>query len=68
MTFLHNPLTADLIRCVVPLNILLVNSTTAAGSAQRFDRLCQVLGDGIIGSIWLPPVNSVPVGSTGRSK
>lgn len=33
--------------------ISLITLTTVPGSAQRFEKLCSILGDGIIGSIWL---------------
>ncbi|KAL4241319.1 TTI2 family protein [Abortiporus biennis] len=53
MTFVHNPLSANIMRAVIPVQITLTNLTTPPKSAQRFDKLCQLLGDGIIGSIWL---------------
>ena len=53
MTFLHNPLTPDLIRATIPTAVLLIEKTTCPGSAQRFNHLCEMLGDSIIGSVWL---------------
>ncbi|KAI0676734.1 hypothetical protein C8Q78DRAFT_999181 [Trametes maxima] len=53
MTFLHNRETPDLIRAVVPVYIQLTTATTNEGSVQRFDQLCSLLGDSIIGNIWI---------------
>lgn len=52
LAFLQNPETSELIRAAVPTSVSLVLLTTPPGSAKRFDQLCEVLGDGIIGSIW----------------
>ncbi|KAH9938718.1 uncharacterized protein B0H18DRAFT_1081270 [Fomitopsis serialis] len=52
LAFLQNPETSELIRAAVPTSVSLVLHTTPPGSAKRFDQLCEVLGDGIIGSIW----------------
>ncbi|CAL1702039.1 unnamed protein product [Somion occarium] len=52
MTFLHNPSTADLIREVALTWVSLARLTTPEGSGARFDQLCTLLGDCIIGSIW----------------
>ncbi|KAI0723544.1 hypothetical protein C8Q76DRAFT_723258 [Earliella scabrosa] len=53
LTFLHNPETPDLIRATVATNVQLIKLTTAPGSTPRFDQLCSLLGDGIIGNIWV---------------
>lgn len=52
LAFLQNPETPELIRAAVPTSVSLVLLTTPPGSAKRFEQLCEVLGDGIIGSIW----------------
>ncbi|KAH9950053.1 hypothetical protein B0H21DRAFT_724540 [Amylocystis lapponica] len=53
LAFLHNPETPNLIRATVPATIALVLLTTHAKSAARFDQLCALLGDGLIGSVWI---------------
>ncbi|OBZ71884.1 hypothetical protein A0H81_08168 [Grifola frondosa] len=53
MTFLQNPETPSLIRAAVSTSISLIHKTTTRESAARFDQLCSILGDGIIGSIWV---------------
>ncbi|KAJ7578575.1 hypothetical protein C8J56DRAFT_351967 [Mycena floridula] len=45
--------TPRLLRAVIPTTVHLVQLTTARGSNQSFDQLCALLGDGIIGTIWL---------------
>ncbi|TFY61026.1 hypothetical protein EVJ58_g4768 [Rhodofomes roseus] len=52
LAFLQNPETPELIRASVPACVTLTLLTTPPGSAKRFEQLCEVLGDGIIGSIW----------------
>ncbi|THH27721.1 hypothetical protein EUX98_g6464 [Antrodiella citrinella] len=52
MTFLHNPMTPALLRAVIPVSVTLIEAITPPGSAPRFSQLCEVLGDGIIGSVW----------------
>jgi len=52
MTFLHNPMTPPLLRVVIPSSVALIESIAPAGSARRFNQLCELLGDGIIGSVW----------------
>ncbi|KAL0954359.1 hypothetical protein HGRIS_003352 [Hohenbuehelia grisea] len=42
-----------LIRAAIPASLKLTLHTTDPGSMERFDQLCALLGDGIIGSIWL---------------
>ncbi|KAI0637670.1 hypothetical protein C8Q77DRAFT_1047712 [Trametes polyzona] len=53
LSFLHNPETPELIRVSVSAYILLVTTTTTLGSAARFEQLCSLLGDSIIGNIWV---------------
>ncbi|KAI0363833.1 hypothetical protein BV20DRAFT_957501 [Pilatotrama ljubarskyi] len=53
LTFLHNQETPKLIRSAARTYIYLVKYTTARGSAAQFDQLCSLLGDSIIGSIWV---------------
>ncbi|KAI0079759.1 hypothetical protein K474DRAFT_566633 [Panus rudis PR-1116 ss-1] len=53
MTFLHNPSTPIIIRRAVPTWLTLVELTAAPGSVERFNQLCSLLGESIIGSIWL---------------
>ena len=38
---------------MVPTTLALIRVSTAPGSEQRFNQLCGLLGDGIIGSVWL---------------
>jgi hypothetical protein len=37
----------------------LIQHTTIEGSEARFTRLCELLGDGIIGSIWMYSYNEI---------
>ncbi|OSX60573.1 hypothetical protein POSPLADRAFT_1047984 [Postia placenta MAD-698-R-SB12] len=53
LTYLHNPETPSLIRAAVPAAVSLVLLTAPAGSEKRFNQLCEILGEGIIGSIWV---------------
>ena len=53
LTSLHDPFTPTLIRSSIPVTIELVNMLTATKPAVRFDKLCHLLGDGIIGGVWL---------------
>ncbi|KDQ65047.1 hypothetical protein JAAARDRAFT_685072 [Jaapia argillacea MUCL 33604] len=53
LTFLHNPNTPSLIRVAVPTTISLILLTTSPGSSERFDQLCILLGEGIIGGVWI---------------
>lgn len=58
LVFLHNPKTPEMLSSAIPTIVELVDlllpagALNKAGGKQRFDRLCSVLGDGIIGSIW----------------
>ncbi|KAH9894109.1 hypothetical protein C8Q73DRAFT_646729 [Cubamyces lactineus] len=53
LNFLHEQETPDLIRASVSAQLRLIDVTTAAGSAMRFDQLCSLLGESIIGNIWI---------------
>ncbi|EIW62170.1 uncharacterized protein TRAVEDRAFT_117743 [Trametes versicolor FP-101664 SS1] len=53
LTFLHNPETPELIRRAVTAYLRLVECTTSRGSVARFDQLCSLLGDSIIGNVWV---------------
>ncbi|TFK56229.1 hypothetical protein OE88DRAFT_1641915 [Heliocybe sulcata] len=57
LAVLHNPTTPSLIRAAVPVLLTLIQQTTHPGSSERFNQLCQVLGESIIGSIWLYAAN-----------
>lgn len=63
--FLHNPKTPELLSASIPTIVELVDLLlptgvlSKAGGKQRFDRLCSVLGEGIIGSIWIHAVRDV---------
>ncbi|KIJ56772.1 hypothetical protein M422DRAFT_62703 [Sphaerobolus stellatus SS14] len=54
---LHSPLTPQLIRTSIPAFITLTNITTTDGSRERFDELSTLLGDNILGGIWLYAYN-----------
>ena len=59
LVFLHNPKTPELLSTSIPTIVQLVDlllpvrTLSNAGGKQRFDRLCSVLGEAIIGSIWV---------------
>lgn len=53
LTHLHNLATPALVRAAVPLALTLTELTTTPGSAARFNQLCSLLGESIIGGIWL---------------
>jgi hypothetical protein len=53
LTHLQNPETPGLLHAAIPALLSLILLTTSPNSAQRFDQLCGLLGDGIIGGIWL---------------
>jgi hypothetical protein len=50
---LHDESTPSLIRSAVPTIVTLVTLTTTRGSSDYFDKLCSLLGESIIGTIWL---------------
>ncbi|KAJ7895953.1 hypothetical protein B0H14DRAFT_3425910 [Mycena olivaceomarginata] len=52
LTQLQSPETPRLLPLAVSTSLTLIRLTTPAGSAARFDQLCALLGDGIIGSVW----------------
>ncbi|KAJ7068015.1 hypothetical protein C8F01DRAFT_1049818 [Mycena amicta] len=52
MTVLDSPETPLLLPAAVSGSLDLIKLTTADGSVERFDQLCALLGDGIIGSVW----------------
>ncbi|KAK7060110.1 hypothetical protein VNI00_000874 [Paramarasmius palmivorus] len=43
----------DLIRSAISASLRLILLTTVPGSATQFDQICTLLGEGIIGTIWL---------------
>jgi hypothetical protein len=53
LTNLHNPLTPSILRTAILTTLTLINRSTAPGSQVRFDKLCTLLGDGIIGNVWI---------------
>lgn len=53
LTNLHNPFTPTIIRTAIPTTLTLINLTNTPGSQIRFDKLCALLGDSIIGNIWI---------------
>ncbi|VDC03965.1 unnamed protein product [Peniophora sp. CBMAI 1063] len=53
MTLLHEPQTPLLLRLSTSTAISLILATTPEGSEARYNRLCGLLGDGIIGSAWM---------------
>src|SRR6266436_1348326 len=50
---LHNPLTPFIIRTAIPTTLSLINLSTPPGSQVRFEKLCALLGDGVIGNVWI---------------
>ncbi|KAJ7783401.1 hypothetical protein B0H14DRAFT_2400764 [Mycena olivaceomarginata] len=52
LTQLQSPETPRLLPLAVSTSLTLIRLTTPAGSAARFDQLCALLGDGIVGSVW----------------
>jgi Tti2 family len=53
LTFLHSPHTPAILRSAIPAATNLIERTTQPGSEQRFTQLCALLGDGVIGSVWM---------------
>ncbi|KAI0034408.1 hypothetical protein K488DRAFT_84026 [Vararia minispora EC-137] len=53
LTLLHSPDTPALLRAAALVAVELVSRTSPVGSEERFNRLCELLGDGIIGSVWV---------------
>ena len=60
-TSLRDPDTPEILRTTTPTCIRLLELTTAPKSAKRFDELCAILGDGIIGSVWVYSTNEPEV-------
>ena len=56
---LQDELTPKLIRSTIPVIMRLKDMITTAGSAESFDLLCQVLGERIIGGVWIYASNEV---------
>ncbi|KAJ7783393.1 hypothetical protein B0H14DRAFT_3893827 [Mycena olivaceomarginata] len=52
LTQLQSPETPRLLPLAVSTSLTLIRLTTPTGSAARFDQLCALLGDGIVGSVW----------------
>ncbi|KAH8113299.1 hypothetical protein DFH11DRAFT_1601249 [Phellopilus nigrolimitatus] len=50
---LHDPTSPRLIRLTVPVTLRLIDLTTVPDSTERFDQLCQLLGENIIGGAWM---------------
>ncbi|KAF7982341.1 hypothetical protein HWV62_29056 [Athelia sp. TMB] len=53
MTNLHNPLTPSLLRAAIRTTLGLIGLCTPLGSQRRFDKLCALLGDCVIGNVWM---------------
>ena len=53
LTFLHAPESLELVRTAVRAWVRLIERTTGEGSEARFEQLCSLLGDSIIGNIWV---------------
>ena len=51
--FLDRPESPALLRAVIPTSISLIELTTEPKSPNRFYQLCALLGEGIIGTVWL---------------
>ncbi|KAK0502216.1 hypothetical protein EDD18DRAFT_1458461, partial [Armillaria luteobubalina] len=49
---LKDPESPELLRVAISATLSLILLTTEHGTAQRFDQLCALLGDGIIGTVW----------------
>lgn len=60
LTQLHDPATPALLRATVPTQLLLTRRTTPDGSRERFEALCGVLGEGVIGSVWMYAARDAP--------
>lgn len=50
---LHDDRSPDIIKCTVPAFLKLINVTTIADSEDRFNKLCHILGEKIIGGVWV---------------
>jgi hypothetical protein len=67
LAFLNNSKTPDLLSIAIPTIVELVDLTlpaitlSKAYGKQRFDRLCSVLGESIVGNIWIHASRDVSV-------
>ncbi|KAJ7076314.1 hypothetical protein B0H15DRAFT_864086 [Mycena belliarum] len=52
LTQLQSPETSRLLPAAISASLSLILLVTPVGSVDRFDQLCGLLGDGIIGTIW----------------
>ncbi|EJD00972.1 uncharacterized protein FOMMEDRAFT_169184 [Fomitiporia mediterranea MF3/22] len=50
---LHDELSPRVIRTTVPVTLRLIEMITPLDSAEQFDKLCSLLGDSIIGAVWI---------------
>lgn len=49
----------------MPVSLKLITTTTTTGSADRVDKLCQLLGENIIGGVWVyAPRESAAIGAS----
>lgn len=53
LTHLQNPETPQLLKAAISTQLSLTFLTTDLGSSDRFNQLCTLLGENIIGGIWL---------------
>lgn len=53
LTFMQHPETPALIRAAVPAYLKLIDRTAPRDSAARFNQCCALLGESIIGNIWI---------------
>ncbi|KAK0498934.1 hypothetical protein EDD18DRAFT_1460945 [Armillaria luteobubalina] len=58
---LKDPESPKLLQATISATLLLILLTTKHGMAQRFDQLCALLGDGIIGTVWIYASDSFEV-------
>ncbi|PBL02090.1 hypothetical protein ARMGADRAFT_1071590 [Armillaria gallica] len=58
---LKDPESPELLRAAISATLSLILRTTEHGTAQRFDQLCALLGDGIIGTAWVYASDSFEV-------
>ncbi|KAK0467886.1 uncharacterized protein EV420DRAFT_433076 [Desarmillaria tabescens] len=58
---LKDPESPELLRAAISANLSLILLTTEHGTTQQFDQLCALLGDGIIGTVWLYASDSFEV-------
>lgn len=53
LNHLHDDLSPNLIRDTVPVLLKLIDLTTEPDTVDRFDKQCHILGDKIIGGVWV---------------